>query len=59
MNAVKEETKKLLDNLPDDITWDDLMYELYVRSQVEEALQQEKEGKVLSHDEVERLILAE
>lgn len=59
MNAVKEETKKLLDTLPDDITWDDLMYELYVRSQIEEALIQEKNGEVLAHEEVERILLEE
>ena len=31
MNIVKEEAKKLIDKLPDNVTWDDIMYELYVK----------------------------
>ena len=28
---IKEEARRLIDNLPEDSTWDDLMYEIYVR----------------------------
>ena len=28
---VKQEAKRLIDELPDDATWDDAMYKLYVR----------------------------
>jgi hypothetical protein len=31
MNIAKEEAKKLIDKLPDQATWDDIMYEFYVR----------------------------
>ncbi len=33
--SVKEEAKRLIDNLPENTTWDDLMYEIYVRQTVE------------------------
>jgi hypothetical protein len=29
--SIKEEAKRLLEKLPDDLTWDDLMHEIYVR----------------------------
>jgi len=31
MNMAKEEAKKLIDKLPDQANWDDIMYEFYVR----------------------------
>ncbi len=54
MNTVKEEAKKLLDSLPEDATWDDLMYEIYVRTKVEAAIGAADAGRVVSHEEVKR-----
>ena len=28
---IKEEARRLIDKLPENSTWDDLMYEIYVR----------------------------
>ena len=54
MSPVKEEAKKMLDNLPDEITWDDLMYEIYVRQKVELGLKAIEEGRVISHEEMKK-----
>jgi predicted transcriptional regulator len=54
MITVKEEAKKLIDNLPDEITWDDLMYEIYVRQKVELGLKAVDEGRVISHEEMKK-----
>ncbi|MDT9277557.1 MAG: hypothetical protein P5680_23775 [Limnospira sp. PMC 737.11] len=32
---IKQEAKRLIDELPDNSTWDDLMYSIYVRQMVE------------------------
>jgi hypothetical protein len=32
---VKQEAPRLVDNLPENATWDDLMYEIYVRQAIE------------------------
>jgi hypothetical protein len=32
---VKEEARRLVENLPEDVTWDDLMYQIYVRQTIE------------------------
>ena len=35
MSSVKEEAKRLVEELPDQATWDDIMYEFYVKKKVE------------------------
>ncbi|HOV14473.1 MAG TPA: hypothetical protein PK771_09340 [Spirochaetota bacterium] len=54
MLAVKEEAKKMVENLPENATWDDLMYQLYVRKKVEKALKQAENGEIVSHEEVKK-----
>ncbi len=50
--TVKEAARKLVEELPDEATWDDLMYEIYVLQKIEEGLRAADEGRVLSHEEV-------
>ena len=40
MSNVKAAAQQILDHLPDDITWEDLMSRLYVREKIEIGLQQ-------------------
>ena len=40
----KEEAHKLIDKLPPDATWDDLMHEIYVREAVEKGLADSESG---------------
>jgi hypothetical protein len=49
---IKEEAKKLIDRLPDNFTWDDLMYEIYVRQVVETGLADSQAGRLTSVQEV-------
>ena len=49
---LKEEARRLIDKLPDNFTWDDLMYEIYVRQTVEAGLKDSQEGKITSVEEV-------
>lgn len=48
---IKPEARRLVDNLPDSATWDDLAYEVYVRQSVEAGLADADAGRVLGHDE--------
>jgi hypothetical protein len=43
---VKEEAKRLLEKLPEDITWDDLMHEIYVRQSIENGLADSEAGRL-------------
>jgi hypothetical protein len=57
MQVIKEEAKKIIDNLPDDASWDDVMYEFYVRQKIETGLQAIDEGKFMSLDEAKKRLL--
>lgn len=58
MNIVKEEAKKLIDKLPDNVTWDDIMYELYVKKKIAEGLKAAEEGRVVSHENAKKRLLS-
>jgi len=49
---VKEEARRLVDNLPEDVTWDDLMYQIYVRTTVEAGLADSGAGRVTNVEKV-------
>ncbi len=53
-NTVKSEAEQLVRDLPEQASWDDLMYEIYVRQKVEQGLRAANEGRVLAHDEVKK-----
>jgi len=52
--TVKQEARKLVEKLPDDATWEDLQYEIYVRQAIEAGLKDFQEGHTVAVDEVER-----
>ncbi len=41
----KEEAHRLIDQLPANATWDDLMHEIYVRETIEKGLEDSKAGR--------------
>jgi len=51
---IKEEAKRLLEKLPDDLTWDDLMHEIYVRQSIEPGLADSEAGKVVEVADVRK-----
>jgi len=49
---VKEEIHRLIDSLPDEATWEDLKYAIYVREQVVAGRQSAREEPLLTTKEV-------
>ncbi|MEM6754174.1 MAG: hypothetical protein AAF630_14500 [Cyanobacteria bacterium P01_C01_bin.38] len=49
---IKEEARRLIDKLPENSTWDDLMYEIYVRQAIESGLNDSQAGRVISVEQV-------
>jgi predicted transcriptional regulator len=49
---IKEEVQSLLKDLPEDATWDDLMYKIYVRQAIEAGLEDSKAGRTIDVKEV-------
>jgi cell division protein FtsX len=54
MSTPKEEVRKMLDRLPDDSSFEDIQYHIYVREKIERGLKDVAEGRVLSQEDVER-----
>lgn len=51
-HTIKEQAKLLIENLPEDSTWEDLMYQIYVRQVIESGLQDSEMGRVISVEKV-------
>ena len=49
---IKQDAYLLVDSLPPDATWDDLMYEIYVRQAVEAGLDDSDADRVVDVEEV-------
>ena len=49
---IKEEAKRLIDNLPSLSSWEQLMYEIYVREAIEKGLADSTEGRKTRVEEV-------
>ena len=53
--SIKEEAKRLIDALPENSSWSDLMYEIYVRREIETGVADLDAGRYKSHEEVKEL----
>ena len=54
MTSVKQKVIKMIQSLPEEVTVDDIMAELYFKLQVDVGLKELDEGKGISHEEVEK-----
>jgi len=54
-SSAKREAKRLLDKLPEEASWDDIMYQLYVRQKYERGIEAADRGDGMIHDQVKRL----
>lgn len=45
---------QLLDSLPDDVSYEDIQYHIYVQQAVQRGIEAADAGRVLSQEEVER-----
>ena len=53
MATPKEEIRKILDTLPDDATWEDVQYSIYVRERVESGRREANQSPLIDQGEVE------
>ena len=49
---IKDEAHRLVENLGEDATWDDLMYQIYVRQVVDAGLEDSQAGRTIDVKEV-------
>ena len=56
MSSVKEAAQAVIERLRD-ATWDDLMYELYVKQKIEQGIADVEAQRVVPHDRVKAELL--
>ncbi len=54
MSAVKQEVQHILNTLPEDCTYEDVQYHLYVLEKVKCGLDDVEQGRVFTQEEVEQ-----
>ena len=57
MATPKQAAKELIDHLSDQASWDDIMYELYVKQKIEEGLADIEAGRTIPHEQVKAELL--
>lgn len=57
IEPVKAAAKAVLDMLPDDASWEDVQYHLYVRQQIATGLEDDAVGRLIDTDEMRRRLL--
>jgi len=57
MGVVKDEAKEIINNLPEQATWDDVMYQFYVKKKIATSIRAAEEGNVISHEDVKMRLL--
>ena len=52
--TVKEALKDIVAHLPEECSWDEVMYQIYVRKKIEAGIHAADEGRVVPHDDVKK-----
>jgi hypothetical protein len=52
--TIKAEARRIVDQLPDSASWEDLIYRIYVRQSIEAGIKDADEGRVESVEDVRR-----
>ena len=52
MGSAKQEALKLIGTLPEEATWDEILYRIYVKKKVDAGIKAAVEGRVVSHEDV-------
>lgn len=55
--SVRDAAKAILDKLPDDASWEDVQYRLYVRQQIEAGLEDDAAGRLIDTDDMRRRLV--
>ncbi len=59
MQSAKQAAKAIIDRLPEQASWDDIMYELYVKQKIEEGLADIEAGRTIPHEQVKAELLGD
>lgn len=54
MPTAKKQALEMVKKLPEKATWDDIMYEIYVRKKIEAGIHAAEAGRIVPHEAVKK-----
>ena len=57
MNFAKDDARKIIESLPEQATWDDIIYQFYVKKKITDSLEAAEEGRILTHEDVRKRVM--
>jgi len=57
MQTAKQSAKSIIDHLPEQASWDDIMYKLYVKQKIEQGLADIQADRTVPHEQVKAELL--
>lgn len=57
MQTAKQAAKQIVNQVSDQASWDEIMYEFYVKQKIEKGLKAVEDGRTVSHEEAKRRLL--
>ncbi|MGH8459769.1 MAG: hypothetical protein ACRESV_10480 [Nevskiales bacterium] len=55
--TAKEQAHRVLDELPEDASWDDVLYAFYIRQEIARGIEDLEQGRTVSDEDVRREFL--
>ena len=59
MQTAKQTAQQVIEHLPEQASWDEIMYELYVQQKIAKGLEAVKEGQYVSDEEARKRLLSQ
>jgi len=53
MGSAKDEVRRILEQIPDNASFEDIQYHIYVREKIDRGLEDVEQGRVIGQEEVE------
>jgi len=53
--AIKDNAINLISSMPENVDWEDIMYEIYVKQKIEKGLADSNNKKFTSHEKVKKM----
>lgn len=57
LSYAKDDARKIIESLPEHATWDDIMYQFYVKKKITDSLDAAEEGRTMTHEDVRKRVM--
>jgi predicted transcriptional regulator len=55
--TAKEAARQIIDQLPNEASWEEILYQLYVKQKIEAGMAAVREGRTVPHEQIKHEVL--